>query len=85
MKLLETPDITCAFSPSVYRQKQSLTGPSLLVYPLWLWPLVDCRNTFGIDRTRCTKRLGCGAVHVPVGQLGLGSGSTSATVSGRER
>lgn len=47
--------------------------------------LVGHRNIFGIDRNSCTEGLQCSAVHVLMGQLGLGSGSTSATVSDRER
>lgn len=87
LKLLETPDIThlCFFTQCLQTEAESDGALSACLPSLALAILVGCRNTFGIDRSRCTKGLGCSAVHVPVGQLGFGRGSTSATVSGRER
>lgn len=87
LKLLETPDIThlCFFTQCLQTEAESGGALSAFLPSVAVAILMDCRNTFGIDRTRCTKGLGCSAVHVPGGQLGFGSGSTSATVSGRER
>lgn len=87
LKLLETPDIThlCFFTQCLQTEAESDRAFSACLPSVALAILVGCINTFGIDRTRCTKGLGYSAVHVPVGQLDFGSGSTAATVSGRER
>lgn len=87
LKLLETPDIThlCFFTQCLQTETECDGAISACLPSVALAAVVGCRNTFGKDRARCTKGLGCSAVHVPVGQLGFGGGSTSATVSGRER